>query len=169
MKLILLRHGIAEDPVAGMRDEERALTPRGVSRTRQAAAGLASILPPVDRVYSSTLRRARETAVIVTECCQLPAPEQCPELAPLSDPADVLDWLRARPPVGAVMLVGHEPHLGLLGGLLLCGRAAPLLRMKKAAAALIECSPGPVPGSGQLHWLLAPRQLRALASTDLSA
>ena len=61
-----------------------------------------------------------------------------------------------------VLLVGHEPDLSELTGLLLPGRPTLEMRFQKAGLcrltlARIECGPGAV-----LDWFVPPKILRAL-------
>jgi len=60
-----------------------------------------------------------------------------------------------------VVLVGHEPDLGLLAGAFVGGVSGPL-PLKKAGACAIEFDGRPRRGAGVLLWFAAPRMLRAL-------
>ena len=64
VELLLLRHGIAEEARAGLLDRERALTERGRHRTRAVLERLVALGMTADRVLSSPLLRARQTAEI---------------------------------------------------------------------------------------------------------
>src|SRR5258705_5382967 len=81
VELYLMRHGLAA-PGAGMSDRERPLTPVGVREMECAAAGLASAGIRFDRIVSSPLVRAVQTARLVARA-QSPAiePEMLHELA----------------------------------------------------------------------------------------
>ena len=65
--LYLLRHGIAEEQRPGKSDADRALTPEGIQKTKQAARGMRALGIRPDQVLSSPLTRARETAEIICE------------------------------------------------------------------------------------------------------
>ena len=59
-----------------------------------------------------------------------------------------------------LVLVGHEPDLGVLAGMMIgAGRTLPL---KKAGACAIEFMGPPAAGTGQLLWYVPPRILRRL-------
>jgi phosphohistidine phosphatase len=62
MLIVLLRHGIAEDPAADVADDDRRLTRKGHRRMKVVARALARLIPNVDAIYSSPLVRAYETA-----------------------------------------------------------------------------------------------------------
>ncbi|WP_005037435.1 SixA phosphatase family protein [Holophaga foetida] len=114
--LLLIRHGIAEDPKRGQRDSERALTAEGWARTRAAMQGLVARGFVPSRGYSSPYRRAAETLLCLKEA----APEgfradYCEDLVPEGRPLDVEYWLRgllAEAEVPATLaLVSHQPLL----------------------------------------------------------
>ena len=65
--VILLRHGIAEDPTEGKKDEDRSLTPEGHARMKQIARGLERTLPRAQVIYTSPLLRAMQTALWVSK------------------------------------------------------------------------------------------------------
>lgn len=162
--LYLLRHGIAEDPRPGMADEERALTPEGVSRTRRAVQGLAGLGVRPDVVLSSPLRRAAETADIAVDVLGVAAVTPYPPLAAGGEPVAILDGLRPWRRAAQILLVGHQPDLGDLASYLLTGSAGRAhLPFKKAGAAAISVAELPPRAPGVLEWFLPPAALRAIA------
>jgi phosphohistidine phosphatase len=164
MQLLIIRHAIAEDPAAHANDSERPLTAKGVERMRQGAMGLKRLVPRVDVLATSPLRRARQTAAIVQDALDAPKPMMRDELAPGHAPAALADWLGFLPPAGVVAIVGHEPHLSELVGWLTTGEAISLIELKKGGACLLGIEGGPRAGGATLQWLLSPRQLRLLGS-----
>lgn len=165
MDVYLVRHAIAweRDPVRWPGDRDRPLTNEGIARFRAAAAGISRIAGDVPgRVLSSPLARAWQTALLLADVSAWPAPEPCPELEPDANPLDVLAALAGGQ--DAVALVGHEPGLGEISSMLLAGNTdTDFLRFKKGGAAKISISARvPSPGSGDLHWLMTPKALRAL-------
>ena len=60
-----------------------------------------------------------------------------------------------------MVLVGHEPDLGKLAGVLLFG-APTEVPLKKAGACSIAAEAAEA-GAGRLRWLLPPATLRALS------
>jgi phosphohistidine phosphatase len=153
-ELLLLRHGLAEDRGGGCPDAERALTPLGVERTRQVVRRLVALDLGCERLLSSPLRRARQTAELAVSAGLASALELTEALAPGGDPLPLLQ--QALGP-GRLALVGHEPDLGDLAARLI-GAPAGSLVLKKAGVALLEL-PAAEPGHGRLRLLLGPRQL----------
>jgi phosphohistidine phosphatase SixA len=86
-----------------------------------------------------------------------------PRLAGGVEPEEILRGLRSHRGAGSLLLVGHEPGLGMLASTLLTGSPGLLnLRFKKAAVAGIAVGAVPPRSPGELLWFLAPGQLRAL-------
>jgi phosphohistidine phosphatase len=164
MKLVFLRHGPAGDrkdwAALGKPDAERPLTTKGRRKTEAASAGVRRVIGKVDRVVSSPLRRAVETAEIAARELGLKSVERFDELSPGSSHDHLLKRLAALPSAQKVLLVGHEPALSSFVGFLTGGSKVEL---KKAGACQVDCAGRPAKGDGRLTWLLAPRQLRRLA------
>lgn len=157
MELYLLRHGIAEDPVAGRSDSVRSLTPEGRERTAAVVrmARHSGVAPSL--LASSPYTRAVQTAEIAArefgwkgEALKLPS------LVPHGSPEQVWADVRALPDEPAILLAGHQPLLACLAAYLL---NAPGLNvdMKKSAMLRIDIeAPGPAP-RGVLRWMIVPR------------
>ncbi|WP_455378544.1 phosphohistidine phosphatase SixA [Petrachloros mirabilis] len=171
MDCVLIRHGVAveRDEWEGD-DADRPLTDDGVKRVRQVAAGLKRLDLCPTHVFSSPLVRAVETAGILCAVLELPeAVTQVPDLSPDADLEGALTTLRRLPPDSCVFCVGHEPHLGLLAGLLLTGKPSQAFHFKKAGACLIELPRSVKPCQGLLRWWMEPGQLRALGKKKAKA
>ncbi len=168
MKLLLIRHAVAEDRdeyqarTQGAPDSERPLLDIGRKKMRKAANRLRSQAPGIDLLASSALVRARETADIIARAYGELRILERNDLAPDSAPDSLLAWLREQPAAATVALVGHEPDLGRLAGLLLTGVPQSLLVLRKGGVALIDFSQPVAPGTGVLQWLLTSGQLRSL-------
>lgn len=164
MKLIVIRHAIAEDREefarTGRPDALRPLTDRGRRRMRRGARGLHRLVPRLDVLATSPLTRAAQTAEIVAAAYGGMESTPIPELAPESVPDSLLPWLRVQGVGDTVAVVGHEPHLGFLLGWLLTGRHQSFVELKKGAACLLEFDDPPAAGNAVLRWALAPGQLR---------
>lgn len=163
MILHLLRHAEAEERSASLLDEARRLTEAGEKRMRVVARGIASLEPGYDAILVSPLVRARQTAEPVAKACGFRHPfVETEALSPAADPEEVLHEV-ARGKWGAVLLVGHQPHLGRLFGRLLTQRGGLEVPMKKASLAAFECERDPSLGRAELRFYLPPRLLEKLA------
>ncbi|PIZ63382.1 MAG: phosphohistidine phosphatase SixA, partial [Candidatus Marinimicrobia bacterium CG_4_10_14_0_2_um_filter_48_9] len=65
-----MRHGYAESPSYRSDDFFRALTIEGNQLAYKAARGLLTIIPHLDRIVTSPIKRARQTAEIFGEVYQ---------------------------------------------------------------------------------------------------
>ena len=71
MRLLIIRHAAAvERGTPGLGDDDRPLTPKGKSRFRAAAKGLARIVARPDVLLTSPLPRARQTAEIAARAAR---------------------------------------------------------------------------------------------------
>lgn len=165
MRIVLLRHGPAgtQDPMSWPDDRLRPLTDKGVERTQRACAGLVRLEPEVAVVLSSPLKRCADTAAILCEALDGKAtPRLTGALAPGGSWRAALAELESMLETDTVALVGHEPDLGKLAGVMLFGAPAAL-PLGKAGACSIEFEARCAPGKGRLRWFLPPRALRRLA------
>ena len=117
MDLILWRHAEAVD---GMPDLARKLTDKGTRQANDVAAWLRNKLPKKTRIIVSPAQRALQTARALTEDFEVVR-----EIAPGAGPEAVLAAARWPDEKGAVLVVGHQPTLGLVASLLIAGQAMP--------------------------------------------
>ncbi|MDQ3069445.1 MAG: phosphohistidine phosphatase SixA [Acidobacteriota bacterium] len=161
-ELYLIRHGIAADRGKDWPDDtKRPLTPRGVTRLKETAAGLKDIGVKFDLILTSPLARARQTAEVLQQGVSRSALiEETRLLAPGGAPADLIELLRSKKKLRRIALVGHEPDLGQLAAFLV-GARAPLV-FKKGGVARIDFDKLPPVPPGHLQWFALPKMLRAL-------
>ena len=163
MEIWLLRHASAEDRAESGRDPDRTLTEDGHKRAREVARGLAELEPGIELILTSPYERARQTAEPVARALRLTSKlRETQALEPQSDPQEILDEVRGEHADG-VLLVGHEPHLGALLGLLVSGRAGLEIPMKKAAVARLTWEGS---GPATLRALMPGRLLARLAAGE---
>src|SRR2546421_9428947 len=113
MDLILWRHADAEE---GAPDLARRLTSKGRRQAARIAQWLREQMPPRFDVISSPAVRAKETAEALGV-----AFETSPLLAPGAPVASVLRAAGWPDREGTVILVGHQPDLGLTASFLISG------------------------------------------------
>jgi phosphohistidine phosphatase len=152
MQILLLRHGDALDHPD---DYIRPLTPLG--KEQAAIAGnllhLLGLVP--EKIFTSPLQRAQETAGIVAALLGVTHLTTTEYLTPTSDHRQLFDLI-AHFPAERIMLVGHEPHLSTMISLLTTGSRASRVEMRKGSLALCETADPAGPGSGILRFLIPP-------------
>ncbi|MBA4110431.1 MAG: histidine phosphatase family protein [Leptothrix sp. (in: Bacteria)] len=134
MDLILWRHAqaqahVVEDGSAASFAEDlaRALTPKGDRQAERMAAWLNQRLTDTTRVLVSPAKRTQQTAQALGRFFKTVA-----TIAPDASVDDLLAaarWPHAKDPV---LLVGHQPTLGLLASRLLSGQDLPWTLRKGA-------------------------------------
>lgn len=135
MRLVVLRHGKAVARERWRKDDHlRPLTPAG---ERQLEAVCRRLKPwvEVEEVWTSPWVRARQTGVVASTIWKVPLRE----VAWLAGEAmAAIERRRHLPRDRNIAIVGHEPDLGTLVGLLVGG---PPLPLRKAGIALLEGDP----------------------------
>jgi phosphohistidine phosphatase len=121
MDLILWRHAeafeLAADPSSQQDDLDRALTAKGERQAHRMAEWLNQRLAHSTRILVSPARRAQQTAKALDRSFKT--------VVALSPSGSAEDLIRAaRWPEGSepVLMVGHQPTLGLAAALLLSGQ-----------------------------------------------
>ena len=140
------------------------MTPEGKRRAKKAADGLKRFTNPPDRLLTSPLVRARQTAQILTEAAGWPRAEEVRELLPEEAPQALLTLL-GKDRSKLVAVVGHQPGLGHLLSTCLLAESRDLpIDLKKNAVACVSFRGSVRAGRATLKWLATPRMLRALRS-----
>ena len=156
MKLTLVRHGKAVDREDWHGDDDRRpLTRDGIEQALRVFE-LVEDWITADEVWTSPWLRARHTAELACSAWQLPLREM-PWLA--GEALGPHESIRNLPRRTNVVLVGHEPDLGVLAGVLTGGNPIPL---KKAGIACFEGDPEPA--GMTLTLLLTPKLIQGLSS-----
>jgi phosphohistidine phosphatase len=161
-KLYLIRHGIAADRGSYEQDEERPLTPTGDRKTCKVAQRLKQLGIKFDRILSSPLVRARQTAEILQRQGLSSNLEVFAALSPEGDIQDWLDWYdRYGKTINQnIALVGHQPDLGKWTEILVWGEARERLVVKKAGVIGISLpETSSLVGNSELFWLTPPKFL----------
>ncbi len=166
MQLVVVRHARAEERSDFLRhtndDSLRPLTDDGRERMRSVAKGLRRLVPKVDRLFSSTLVRAFQTAEIISFEYKNMGFDQVSTLAPGFDRNETLKWLKQFEGEKTVMIVGHEPDLSEFVSYLLSGNSSPFVSLKKGGACRLDFE-GVVRARGaQLAWYMDPSILRRI-------
>ncbi len=163
MELYLIRHGIAEERVSNIKDEERVLTKEGRGKTEKIAQRLVDLDFHFDVIVTSPLARARETAEILIASGLSSQLEESSHLDPEGNIHNwVKDWLEPRkyPEKTQLALVGHEPNLSEWAEILLWGENKASLVLKKAGMIGIKLPEiGSPLGRSQMFWLTPPKYL----------
>ena len=127
MDLILWRHADAFELKEGDSDLDRTLTPKGERQAQRMAQWLNQRLAHSTRILASPAIRSQQTAKTLGRKFRT-----LEELAPEGDGEALLKACRWPDAIEPVLVVGHQPTLGLVAAYLLSGHPQPWA-IKKAA------------------------------------
>jgi len=163
MNLYLLRHGLAVDrsKPGYKKDADRPLTPKGKQRLWRVAEAMEEMDLEFDAIIASPFLRASQTAEIVAEAVELRKKLSTTEhLTPNGNPKLLLEHINQIKPLPKdVLIVGHEPYLSQLIGLLVAGNTNALIDLKKGALCKLEIETLRCGRCATLAWLLSPKQM----------
>jgi phosphohistidine phosphatase SixA len=117
----------------------------------------------VDRLLTSPLRRARETAALLARHLGAPAPEPCAALDGSTAAEEILAELARLSDTRRVLLVGHMPVLGELLALA-AGKKGGDVGLSTASVARVDFDHRLGVRAGRLVWLRTADQLAELAA-----
>jgi len=162
MRLALLRHADAARAAGLVRDDwDRPLTTVGRDQARRSAEVLRTAGVRIDRLFTSPLMRAVQTAEIVAAVLPFTGPV---EALPLLRKTDA--WRTALDPVldeladgagkqPAILLVGHNPDLSDLAAELL-GLPPGGVQLGTACGCIVDLVQPSVAGGGNLFGFIDP-------------
>lgn len=158
IRVYLVRHGIAADPLPGQPDESRPLTAKGRKRFRRGARVVAELEEEVDHLFSSPLVRAVQTAEILARALKRDEVGILEELRTGAPVPELLAAVARRVRNGeGVALVGHDPQMSrLVVALARLGHVqAGQLELDKGAIVRIDVDAFP-PKKSEPRWHLEP-------------
>jgi phosphohistidine phosphatase len=163
MRLYLMRHGIAidrQDPKCPA-EADRYLTPKGITRTREAARGLLALgIQPAVWLASPYVRAVQTGEIVCKEFNVNPARLRKTEaLKPLAKPPRLLEELASLRDE-EVICFGHAPHVDEFIAYAV-GAGAPFTVLKKAGVACLDRDAA-ASQRMMLQWLLTAKVLRSL-------
>lgn len=165
MNLYLIRHAIAIDEgTEGYEDSERPLTDSGRKKMRMIAKGLRGIGVGIDLIISSPYVRARETAEVLADVFKIKTEIGFSEnLVQLGDPNLLIAEINEKYSVDSIAIVGHEPNLSALTGLLVSENAKIDMLYKKGGVSKLTTDDLHHSRTATLEWLLTPKILVEIA------
>ena len=159
-QVYFIRHGIAAERGTYLDDDQRPLIKKGIRKTEKIAQRLLTLGLRFDRLLTSPLVRAVQTAEILCQAGLTQDYQVFKPLAPNGSLQDWLDWLGALQSVALtnLALVGHEPDLSQWAQQLVQGSIEHRWVLKKAGIVGITVPEAQIAiGRSQLFWLAPPR------------
>jgi len=163
MELYILRHGQAGQSSSQASDRVRPLTSAGKVEILEIAKALKIIGLKFNLIVTSPLKRAYDTAMIVSEVFDIGNKVQVwNDLAPEGKRTDIYRKMSQFSEEYSVLIVGHQPLLGqMINDIIHKAKSNPCnLLLKKGGLVRIRLlTKGNIP-KGELKWLLSPRILK---------
>lgn len=163
MNLYLFRHGIAVDRgLPGYEDDsQRPLTPKGAARIYRIAQATKKLGVKFDLILSSPYLRTHQTAQIMASLYGIEDKLCLSEnLTPMTPPSALIGEIHeCYANALSVLLVGHEPYLGVLASVLLSGDDKVSLTFKKGGLCKFSIDELRYGRCATLDWLITPKQM----------
>lgn len=152
MKLLIVRHAAAVERSTAIAEEMRYLTPAGRAFMRKTARTLQKKRIDPALIVTSPLVRAVQTADILAETIAYGGPMVVrDEVGPGFGLPALRGLLTEFPPVGELVIVGHEPDLsGVIAALLALPGG---FSFKKGAAVKLRVDPAALQATAVFKWL----------------
>ncbi len=161
MDLFILRHGEAGKSSVSAGDYKRALTIQGKKQIEELSKALISLDVKFDKIFTSPLVRAKQTAETVeTIIKHIGNVEELECLKPEGNKLELNSTLSKLKRDSKVLIVGHEPYLSELIGEAISNSNCRII-LKKGGLARIRIQ-SIIPLKGELRWLLAPKHSRKM-------
>jgi phosphohistidine phosphatase len=163
MDVYILRHGKAGPHSPGDDDSARALTDKGRVEIEEITKWLKYREISFDVIATSPLERARETgAIVAAGLGQEQSIETWTSLAS-GDPGAICRDIRDKTGISSLLLVGHEPTLSSLIGLMISGNPdAGILMAKGGLARIRDVWEEADIVRGDLQWLVTPKLIAGM-------
>lgn len=160
MILYIMRHAEAVEGSDTLRDEWRYLSENGRTVAEKISSAIARSGPKPRLTITSPLTRAVQTAEIIAEkACRKNVVVASELLLPGAAISDLVTHIKGVAAAKQIMLVGHEPQLGLLAASLL-GREGSDISLKKGGCVALELDPDKRAKPAVFLWYLVPGRKR---------
>lgn len=164
MKLIFLRHGLAEGHFSMDQDAdfERELTGEGIKRLHMTFKHFKKVEPSIDVIFSSPLARAVQSAEIFWTYYKDADLELMAGLDILDNPKNLVEYISFLPTDGCYAFVGHDPHITkVIAALLSLHPEHDFMTLKKGGICVLD---GGMWQGFMMELLFSPKFLKTLVS-----
>jgi phosphohistidine phosphatase len=162
MKIYLMRHGTAREPGEAdfEVDSQRPLTATGLDNVARIARALKKLDVKPDLILSSPYVRAEQTAAILAKEFDLQKHLILSELlVPEGKAEEIIGAIVENYIVDELLIVSHEPCLGLLASLLATADLNLAINMRKGGVCCLLAGDLRSEARATLEWLLTPKIL----------
>lgn len=158
MKLLIIRHGIAEDS-SPSGDEGRILTKEGIEKLNKIGSFLGERIKEKNvLLYSSPYTRAQQTADVISNYIKPDERFICEHLIPEGSVDDAFRDVTSQE-CDLCICTGHQPHLGSFVSFAVTGNYQPIVNVTRGCAVLIEFNGSIRRGGGVIRFVISPKTL----------
>jgi len=137
MRLLIIRHAIAEYEGVMTPDEKRALSPKGKKIFHELCKQIQFLNLKYDLLLTSPFLRSKQTADIFSMYFSVTKTQETKELKPTASPESFLLYLSATG-LNSVALIGHQPFLNQFISLCLTEDSREFLILKRGAMVFLD-------------------------------
>ena len=158
MKLLVIRHAIAEDISPTGRDEDRPLSAKGRDLFKKFCLAFNHLSWHFNLLLDSPLLRSQQTADIFCKYFSVRQRETSKNLKPLAEPSDLLLEIESYR-FDTAVIFGHQPFLTKFISFCVTGEERAIAVIKRGAMAFLDFPLSVEPGSAVIKTLIAPKYL----------
>lgn len=167
MNLYIIRHAISVEPDAPgyEEDSQRPLTDKGYNKMFGIARGLKVLRVHFDLILCSPYLRSLDTARILQKVLDIKKEHLVisENLIPMGFPDQVIGEINEKYiNFDSIAVVGHEPNLSALIGLLIAGDSSASINLKKGGICHLNAENLLHERRATLEWVMMPKHLVAL-------
>ncbi|MEI7845559.1 MAG: phosphohistidine phosphatase SixA [Chloroflexota bacterium] len=164
MNLYLMRHAIALEANNVMEDNLRPLSEKGRKKLGEIVQNLKRLEINFDIILTSPYVRTRQTTDMLAEGLAIKQKNifESENLCPPGFGDGLINEICAHDGLENILIVGHEPALSQLIGVLIAGDPDLDIEIKKAGLCKLSIDQLKYGRCAKLEWLLTPSQLIAI-------
>ena len=158
MKILVIRHAIAEESSLKGRYEDRPVSEKGHKQFHEICKNLVHFDWKFDLLFQSPLLRSQQTADIFCKYFPIESKKSTKNLRPLSLVDDLFLEIKAYDKK-FVVIVGHQPFLTDFISYCVTGNSRAFIFLERGGMALLHFPSSVAEGSASLDFLCSPKLL----------
>jgi phosphohistidine phosphatase len=164
MDIFILRHGDANTITKkSLDDSKRSLSENGIKEIENVSGLFSKFEIRLDYIYSSPLKRAKQSAEIISRDQKKAKFVTLDQLKPEGSVEEICKVLSKQKEEASVLVVGHVPILADLANNIISSSDQPHLSLKTGGLIRIKTLALEPQLRGGLEWLLSPKLIRKIS------
>jgi phosphohistidine phosphatase len=164
MDILVLRHGDANPATKKvMNDSKRGLSDSGIKEIENVSELFDKFEIKFDYIYSSPLKRAKQSADIISKNQKKSKTVELAELKPEGGVEELCKKIAKQKENSTILIVGHNPLLVNFINYIISSGNGQNLTLKTGGLVKIKTLSLEPQLKGELEWLLAPKLIRKIS------